>query len=79
MKALKCDICGSYFDSIDTIRDMPENKKPNKLMIYYEAESSKKKFDLDVDICPDCYKAIKKALDDRKKIHISDPNEDDLK
>ena len=79
MKALKCDMCGGYFDGIETIRDMPESTKPNRLQVYYDAESGKKKYDMDVDICPDCYKAIKKALDDRKKFCISDPNDDDLK
>lgn len=79
MKALKCDVCGGYFDGIETISGLTKSKKPNKLQVYYEAESGKKKYDLDVDICPDCYNAIKKAMDDRKKIHISDPNEDDLK
>lgn len=79
MKALKCDICGEYFETIKTIRDMPENKKPNRLYMYYQANSGQTKDYVEADICPDCYDAIKKAMDDRKKIHISDPNDDDLK
>lgn len=79
MKALKCDVCGGYFDGIETIKGMPENKKPNRLQMFYHAHSGQMKDDVDVDICPECYKAIKKAMDDRKKLVITDPNDDDLK
>lgn len=81
MKALKCDVCGGYFDGIKTISGMPENKKPNKLQIYYEAHSGQMKDDVEVDICPDCYEAIKTTLNNRRSITIvcSDRSEDDLK
>jgi hypothetical protein len=79
MKALKCDVCGGYFDSICTRAEITETSIPNKINIYFHTESERIMVRDNLDICPDCYKAIKKALDDRRKIHISDPNDDDLK
>lgn len=67
MKALKCDICGGYFDGTETINGMPENKTPNRLQIYHKAYSGHIKDYIDVDICPECYLAIKKTMDDRIK------------
>ena len=78
MKALKCDICGGYFDGIKKIWTMTENERPNRLYMYYQANSGQTMDDVEIDICPDCYNAIKKAMDDRRKITI-DPNDDDLK
>lgn len=66
MKALKCDICGGYFDGTKTINGMPENKPPNRLRISHQDYIGNiiKNY-IDVDICPECYLAIKKTMDDR--------------
>lgn len=77
-KALKCDICGSFFDSIARVSIINKNTKPNKLSIYYRADNGNAQDECDIDICPECYLAIKKTLDERKKLRIS-PFEDDLK
>ena len=78
MKALKCDVCGGYFDSILTLAEITDAAIPNRINIYFHAESERIKVRDNLDICPDCYNAIKKALDDRRKITVN-PNEDDLK
>lgn len=73
-RALKCDICGSYFDydskyvgiSINCYsRYDPEMVRKEKTVLGL------------TDMCPDCYNAIMKAIDERKK--RTDPFEDDLK
>lgn len=69
MKALKCDVCGGYYDYINTSSEVTG---------FAYLNSNDGLVGDSVDICPDCYKAIKKALDDRRKITI-DPNDDDLK
>lgn len=76
-KALKCDICGSFFNSLSCISDVNKNTMPNDMTIYYHAENGNTKTVFDYDICPDCYNAIKKTIDARRK--SSDPFEDDLK
>lgn len=68
MKALKCDVCGSFYDY---------NKREITGFAFLNVGRSA--IGDCSDICPECYKAIKKALDDRRKIRISDPNDDDLK
>lgn len=77
MKALKCDICGGL---VEFVR-IPQKVKPvipNKLQFYYKDEFDEKSSGRLFDICPECYAAIKKTIDDRRKITIK-PNEDDLK
>jgi len=76
-KALKCDICGSFFNSLSCISDVNKNTMPNDMTIYHHAENGNIKTVFDYDICPDCYNAIKKVIDDRRK--RIDPFEDDLK
>ena len=69
MICLKCDICGNAFDFGEKI--------PNHIrFIRVHSTGSADKI-VDHDICPDCYNAIKKAIDDRRK--RTDPFEDDLK
>lgn len=70
MKALKCDVCGGYYDCSNNSSIVTGFAYLNR----YEGLVGDK-----IDICPECYKAIKKALDDREKLVITDPNEDDLK
>ena len=78
MKALKCDVCGGYFDSICTRGEITDTSIPNKINIYFHTESERIMVRDNLDICPECYKAIKKALDERRKITVN-PNDDDLK
>lgn len=70
MRALKCDICGRYYDynptEITRIAFCPPAGSP----------VSKK------DLCPECLAAVATTLEDRKKIKIqnkTDPFEDDRK
>ena len=76
MKALKCDICGGLVEFVIPTKGKPAI--PNKLQFYYKDEFDEKSSGRLFDICPDCYAAIKKTIDDRRKITI-EPNEDDLK
>lgn len=76
-KALKCDICGSFFNALSCINIVNKNTIPNDICVYLRAENGNTKTVFDYDICPDCYNAIKKAIDDRRK--RTDPFEDDLK
>lgn len=65
-RALKCDICGTYFDY---------NSKYIGITItrynHYEAEilSDDAPILKTTDMCPDCYNAIMKTIDDRRKVH----------
>lgn len=70
MKALKCDVCGGYFEGIETINGLPENKKPNRLRIYYQAYSGNTKKYVEIDICPECLAAVMTTLNDRKVVEI---------
>ena len=78
MKALKCDICGSFFNSITYLGGIKRTTRPNKMSIYYRADNGNTQDNCFLDICPDCYAAIKKTIDDRRKRGV-DPMEDDLK
>lgn len=77
MKALKCDICGGLVEFV-RIPQKVKHVIPNKLQFYYKDEFDEKSGGSLFDICPECYAAIKKTIDDRRKITIK-PNEDDLK
>ena len=77
-KALKCDICGSFFNSLTCINIVNKKTIPNDILVYHRAENGNTITVFDYDICPECYLAIKKTIDDRKKIRVS-PFEDDLK
>lgn len=77
MKALKCDICGSFFNSLTCLSVIKKTTSPNKLYMYYHANNGNKQDNCFLDICPDCYAAIKKTIDARRK--TVDPMEDDLK
>lgn len=77
MKALKCDVCDGYFDGIETIEGMPENKKPNRLQMFYKAHSGRMKGGVDIDICPECYKAIETALNNRTVAGIKKEDNND--
>lgn len=77
-KALKCDICGSFFNGLTCINIVNKTTLPNHICVYHRAQNDKTQTVFDYDICPECYQAIKKTMDDRKKLRIS-PFEDDLK
>ena len=55
MKALKCDICGEYFDGTEI---------PNRLRMCYQDYCGNINHYMDVDICPECYLAIKKTIEE---------------
>ena len=62
MMALKCDICGGFFNGLTCI---------NSMKVYYHASNVNTKTVFNYDICPECYQAIKKTIDDRKMLRIS--------
>ena len=70
MICLKCDICGNAFDFGE--------KTPNHIRFIRVYSTGSADKIVDHDICPECYLAIKKTLDDRKKLRVS-PFEDDRK
>lgn len=70
MICLKCDICDNAFDFGE--------KTPNHVRFVRVSSTGGSLNIANYDICPECYLAIKKAMDDRKKLRIS-PFEDDLK
>ena len=72
MKALKCDICGGYFDGLTCLNDVEETTSPNKLSIYYRTDNGHVQDWCLLDICPECYMAIKKTMDDRIKRRIEE-------
>lgn len=78
MKALKCDICNGYFDSISSRRAITKKTFPNRVEIGIVCNNGNYDNIYAYDICPDCYAAIKKAIDDRRKRGV-DPFDDDLK
>lgn len=69
MICLKCDICGNAFDF--------GVKVPNHVQFTRIDSAGSLVRHTAHDICPDCYAAIKKTIDARRK--SSDPFEDDLK
>lgn len=72
MMALKCDVCGGYYDYSNTSSEVTG-------FAYLNSDDGL--VGDSIDICPECYKAIKTALNNRKRITIdcSDRSEDDLK
>lgn len=66
---LKCDVCGSIYN-------YGEGKPDNITFFSYDDNGTSRQLS-SYDICPDCYKAIAKALDGRKA--IANRIEDDLK
>ena len=64
-RALKCDICGAYFDY---------NTKYIGIFINcynrYDTEVVRKEKPLlePTDMCPDCYNAIMNIINDRRKV-----------
>ena len=67
-KALKCDICGSFFNGLTCIDMVDKTTIPNDIMVYHRTQNGNTQAVFDYDICPECYLAIKKAIDDRKKV-----------
>ena len=65
-RALKCDICGTYFD---------HNNKYIGITIErynrYDTEMVRKEKTVlePTDMCPDCYNAIMETIDERRKVH----------
>lgn len=70
MICLKCDICGNAFDFGE--------KTPNRVRLIRMYSTGNSDKIVDHDICPDCYAAIKKTIDARRRKTV-DPFEDDLK
>ena len=70
MTVMKCDNCGDIYDY--------GTGNPEAVSFhYYRKEDGTAILINGVDICPECYKAIKRALDGRKA--IANRTEDDLK
>lgn len=69
MICLKCDICGNAFD-------FSEETANHVRFVRISSTGGSLKI-ADYDICPDCYNAIKKTIDARRK--TIDPFEDDMK
>lgn len=70
-RALKCDICGAYFDYDSKYIGIAINRYNR-----YDVEMVRKEETLleSTDMCPDCYNAIMKTIDDRRsraKVNIS--------
>ena len=70
-RALKCDICGAYFDYDSKYIGIFINRYNR-----YDTEAVRNEKPLlePADICPDCYNAIMKTIDDRRlrsKVNIS--------
>ena len=66
----KCDICGQLYEALkfdDTRSVVGTHRLIMRDVSLTQSEYNKK----EIDICPECYMAIKKTMDDRKKIHIS--------
>lgn len=63
--ALKCDICGTYFDYDSKYTGISINRYSR-----YDPEIVRKEKTLleRTDMCPDCYNAIMKTIDDRRKV-----------
>ena len=79
-KALKCDICGSLFRFYDHIPLSLKDKmapKPNYMRLTYIDCGGGWYTNEEYDICPDCYNAIVKTIDARRK--TINPMDDDLK
>ena len=60
MICLKCDICGNAFDFGEKI--------PNHVQFARVTSTGNCNKNGCYDICPDCYNAIKKVIDDRRGI-----------
>lgn len=62
-RALKCDICGAYFDYDSKYIGISINSYSR-----YDPEMVRKEKTLLelTDMCPDCYNAIMKTIDDRR-------------
>ena len=66
----KCDICGQLYEAISLEHAtglVGTHKLAMRDLSLTRSEYNKE----EIDICPDCYTAIKKTIDDRKKIHVS--------
>ena len=63
-RALKCDICEAYFDYDSKYIGISINRYSR-----YDPEMVRKEKTLLelTDMCPDCYNAIMKTIDDRRK------------
>lgn len=70
MNMYKCDICGLLYEALkldDTRSVVGTHRLIMRDLSLTQTEYNKK----EIDICPDCYNAIKKTINDRKKLHIS--------
>lgn len=70
MKALKCDVCGGYFDGLEKLSQITKETKPNRILISYSTMNGNFIHEVESDICPDCSAAIEKALNDRRRIEV---------
>ncbi len=75
--ALKCDICGTYFDYDSKYIGIAINRYNRYDYNRYDTEMVRKEKTLLelTDMCPDCYNAIMKTIDDRRKVrHTEEDN-----
>ena len=65
-RALKCDICGTYFDYNNKYTGITINRYNR-----YDAEMVRKEKRVlePTDMCPNCYNAIMDIIDERRKVH----------
>ncbi len=73
-RAYKCDICGHLY-SVDKIAKKLFGTKG--VALFERSISGVNHEEETFDVCPDCYMAIKKTIDARRK--TVDPMDDDLK
>ncbi len=65
-RALKCDICGAYFDYNSKYIGIFINRYNRYDTRVEIKEEPLLEF---TDMCPDCYNAIMETIDDRRKVH----------
>lgn len=68
-RALKCDICGAYFDYDRKYIGITIDRYNR-----YDTEMVRKEKTIlePSDMCPDCYNAIMGTIDDRRKVHYTE-------
>lgn len=73
-RALKCDICGTYFDYDSKYIGISINRYSRYDLEMTRKEKEKMLLGL-TDMCPDCYNAIMNTINDRReKRHMEEDN-----
>lgn len=57
--ALQCDICGAFYVNKDETRLVRFGKRNQDFTVYLPAKNT-------YDLCPDCFNAIQKVIEERK-------------